>query len=226
MMTRITATAALVLLAACGSASVAEQDAAAQTRVAQTRVAAKPLTIAGVRIGMPATEVQAALASDGWKVETFPGYDWATAVEEQKRQQRGASSFDLPRTGLATIQANKGDEALIVEFRPVPSGAEVKIVKYEAPMAGRTGAQLRAQLTQRYGIPTRAASPQLPLDLTWCSVGEPCRSAYGTAKPALHAQEDVYHKAKLILMAGSDAERAWQAQLQRAAGGASAKSSF
>ncbi len=222
MMTRFTATAALALLAACGSASVAEQDAAAQTAVA-----AKPLTIAGVRIGMPATEVQAALASDGWKVETFPGYDWATAVEEQKRQQRGASSFDLPRTGLAAIQAKKGDEALIVEFRPVPSGAEVKVVKYEAPMAGRTGAQLRAQLTQRYGAPTRAASPQLPLDLTWCSAGEPCRSAYGATKPALRAQEDVYHKAKLILMVGSDAERAWQAQLQRAAGGgASAKSLF
>ena len=123
MMTRITATAALALLAACGSASVAEQDASAQTRVA-----AKPLTIAGVRIGMPATEVQAALARNGWKVETFPGYDWATAVEEQKRQQRGASSFDLPRTGLATIQAKKGDEALIIEFRPVPAGAEVKVV--------------------------------------------------------------------------------------------------
>jgi hypothetical protein len=222
MMTRITATAALALLAACGSASVAEQDASAQTHAA-----ARPLTIAGVRIGMPATEVQAALARDGWKVETFPGYDWATTVEEQKRQQRGASSFDLPRTGLATIQAKKGDEALVVEFRPVSSGAEVKLVKYEAPMAGRTGAQLRAQLTQRYGMPTRAASPQLPLDLTWCGAGEPCRSAYGAAKPALHAKEDVYHKARLILMAGGDTERAWEAQLQRAAGGgASAKSSF
>lgn len=222
MMTRITAAAALALLAACGSASVAEQDA-----VAQTRAAARPLTIAGVRIGMPAPEVQAALARDGWKVETFSGRDWATTVEEQKRQQRGASSFDLPRTGLATMQAKKGDEALIVEFRPVPSGADVKVVKYEAPMAGRTGAQLRAQLTQRYGAPTRASSPQAPLDLTWCSAGEPCRSAYGTARPALHAEEDAYHKVKLILMGGGDAERQWQVQLQRAAGGgAPARSSF
>lgn len=222
MMTRIAATAALALLAACGSASVAEQKATAQTGVTATA-----LTVAGVRIGMPATDVQAALVRDGWKVETFPGYDWATSVEEQKRQQHGASSFDLPRTGLATIQASKGDESLIVEFRPVPSGSEVKVVKYEAPMAGRTGAQLRAQLTQRYSAPTRAASPQLPLDLTWCGAGEPCRSAYGAAKPALHAKEDVYHKAKLILTEGGDTERAWQAQLQRAAGGgASAKSSF
>ena len=181
MMTRFTATAALALLAACGSASVAEQDA-----TAQTRVAAKPLTIAGVRVGMPGTEVQAALTRDGWKVETFPGYDWATTVEEQKRQQRGASSFDLPRTGLATIQAKKGDEALIVEFRPVPAGAEVKVVKYEAPMAGRTSAQLRAQLTQRYGAPTRAASPQLPLDLTWCSAGLAVPYADRHGSPALH----------------------------------------
>ena len=82
------------------------------------------------------------------------------------------------------------------------------------------------RLAERYGAPTRASSPQAPLDLT-CSAGEPCRSAYGTAQPALHAKEDVCHKVQLILMEGGNAERAWQAQLRRAAGGrAPAKSSF
>lgn len=93
-------------------------------------------------------------------------------------------------------------------------------------MAGRTSAQLRTQLMQRYGAPTRSASPQLPVDLAWCA-GVPCRSAYGAAKTALHAKEDVYHKVQLILMEGGDTERAWQAQLQRAAGGGvPARSSF
>jgi hypothetical protein len=222
MMTRITATAALALLAACGSASVAEQDAAAQTRAA-----AKPLDVAGVRIGMTVADAQAALARDGWKIETSSGRDWAVTVEEEKRRQRGDSSFDLPRNGIATIQAKKGDEQLIIEFKPVSSGAVVKLVKYEAPMAGRTGEQLRTQLTQRYGTPTRVSSPSAPLDMTWCSGGEPCRSVYGTTKPALHAEEDVYHKAKLALLEGGDAERSWQASVQRAAGGGTGvKSSF
>ena len=93
----------------------------------------------------------------------------------------------------------------------MPSGAEVKVVKYEAPMGaahGRTGARLGVRLAERYGAPTRASSPQAPLDLT-CSAGKPCRSAHGTAQPALHAEEHVCHKVKLVL---------WRAATQNARG--------
>ncbi len=68
MMTRITAMIALTLLAACGSASVAEKDA-----TAQPREGAKPLTIAGLRIGMSAKNARAKLVGDGWKVEAVRG---------------------------------------------------------------------------------------------------------------------------------------------------------
>lgn len=222
MMTRITAITGLALLAACGSASVAEQDA-----TAQPANAAKPLTIAGVRIGMSATDVQATLAREGWKVETFPGRDWTTTVEEERRRQRNASSFDLPRKGIETIQANKGDEALIISFRPIAAGATVKHVAYEAPMAGRSADQLRTQMVQRYGKPDVSASTQVPPDMTWCTGGERCRMAPGATKPAMNVKEDVYHKLQMHLYDGVETDRGWQAEVQRAAhGGAPAKPSF
>ena len=222
MMTRMTAITGLALLAACGSASVAERDAAAQTRAAS-----KPLTIAGVRIGMSTSEVQATLAREGWKVETFPGRDWTTTVEEERRRQRHASSFDLPRRGIETIQANKGAETLIVSMRPVATGAAVKHVAYEAPMGGRSAEQLRSQMVQRYGKPDVSAATQVPPDMTWCSGGERCRMAPGAMKQALSVKEDVYHKLQMHLFEGVDTDRAWQADVQRAAaGGTPAKASF
>lgn len=223
MMTRITAITGLALLAACGSASVAEQDATAQP----ANAAAKPLTIAGLRTGMSATDVQGTLTREGWKVETFPGRDWTTTVEEERRRQRNASSFDMPRKGIETIQANKGDEALIISFRPIAAGAVVKHVAYEAPMAGRSADQLRTQMVQRYGKPDVSAPTQVPPDMTWCSGGERCPMAPGAIKPAMNVKEDVYHKLQMHLYDGVEADRAWQAAVQRAAGdGGSVKSSF
>lgn len=147
MMTRITATAALALLAACGSASVAEQEAAAQT------TAAPPPTIAGIRIGMPATEVQATLAGAGWKVATSPGEDWAATVDHETKRQRDVFPIEEPRNGIEVLNATKGDEQLIVEFQPMPAGDAVQLVKYVAPAAGRTPEQIAAEMTWRYGKP-------------------------------------------------------------------------
>jgi hypothetical protein len=219
MMTKITTITGLALLAACGLASVAEQEAAAQSRVA-----AKPLTLAGLRIGMPEAEVRAILARDGWKVETFPGKDWANTVETERRRQRGASTFDLPLRGIETVRATKTDETLVVEMRPVPAGASVKDVAYEAPMAGRTVDQLRMQMVQRYGRPDVAAPSAL--DMAWCSGGERCRTALGTMKPALSVKEDSYHKLRMHLSDGVESDQSWQRSVQRAAGGGGAEPSF
>ncbi len=222
MMTRMTAFGALALLAACGSASVVDNDAAAQA----TSVT-KPLVIAGISIGMSATTAQAALARDGWNVEAFPGLDWPTTVRKEVVRQRNLSIYDFPRQGAESLRATKGDETIVVQFHPVPSGAKVSKVAYSAPTSGRTKEQLRTQLIERYGTPTRSAPPQSNLDMDWCTGGEKCRSAYGAAKPAMHADEDSYRKLQLLLLEGVDAERAWQAELQRAVGHEiPAKSSF
>lgn len=220
-MKKLTAITALGLLAACGSAGAGEGQAEAQRKVD-----ARLLTIAGVGIGMSGTAAQAALAADGWKVEIFRGRDWAVTVAEEAGRQRNAPIIDRPRTGIETIQAAKGDEKLIIDLRPVPSGAEVRFVKYEAPMAGRSVSGIASQLVKRYGPASFSSAPGAPLSMTWCSDGERCRSENGSAKPALGAREDVYHKLRLFLSGGGDGDRAWQANVQRAAGGAGAKASF
>ncbi|WP_288413255.1 hypothetical protein [uncultured Sphingomonas sp.] len=94
-------------------------------------------------------------------------------------------------------------------------------------MAGRSPDQMRAQLVQRYATPGLASAPQYPIDMNWYAAGENCRSALARAKPALHAEEDAYHKLKINLLEGLEIERAWEASVQRAAtGGAPATSSF
>lgn len=222
MMTRITAFGALALLAACGSASVVENEAAAQASRA-----AKPLIVAGVSIGMSASDARAALERDGWDVEAFPGLDWATTVRKEVVRQRNLPVYDFPRRGLESLRATKGDETIVVEFHPVTSGAKVSKVAYSAPTAGRTKEQLRGQLVERYGTPSRSAPPQSNLLMDWCTGGEKCRSAYGATKPAMHAEEDSYRKLELLLLEGVDAERTWQAELQGAVGREMpAKSSF
>jgi hypothetical protein len=220
MMKRISAGTVLALLAACGSAGEGGKEAA---RSSSTGPA---LTIAGVGIGTSAVDAQRVLVGGGWKVETFPGRDWATTVAEEAGRQRGKSMVERPRNGLETIQASKGDESMIVDLRPVPSGAEVRFVKYEAPMGGRSGTAVSAELVGRYGPATVASPPGAPLDMTWCSGGERCRSAVGAANPAMGAKEDVYHKLRLSLSGGIDGDRAWSARVQKATGGAPVGSSF
>lgn len=222
MMTRITAMTALTLLAACGSASVAERDAAAQMREA-----AKPLTIAALRIGMSAIEAQATLARDGWRVETSTGEDWAATVDHEAKRQRDVFPIEEPRNGLATLNARKGSETLIVEFQPMPTGDVVKLVKYVAPAAGRTPEQIAVEMTKRYGKPgtTMAAGPVY--EASWCTGGDPCRQIWGNQHTGLEAKLDVYGKLNVSLSQGVAAERAWQAAVKRAAGGSvSAGSSF
>ncbi|WP_152542373.1 hypothetical protein [Sphingomonas sp. RIT328] len=222
MMTRITAMSALALLAACGSASVAERDAAAQTGAA-----AKPLTIAGLRIGMSAPEGQATLVRDGWNVRTSAGEDWAATVDRETKRQRNVFPIEEPKNGIEALNARKGDEALIVEFQPTPGGDVVKSVKYAAPAAGRTPVQIAAEMTKRYGGPgsSRVGSPTY--EGNWCSGGDPCRTVLGNRHANLQAKLDDYGKLNLTLLQGIEADEAWQASIKRAAGSRGpAKSSF
>lgn len=222
MMTRITAMSALALLAACGSASVAEREAAAQTREA-----AKPLTIAGLRIGMSATEAQAVLVRGGWKVETSAGEDWAATVDREAKRQRDVFPIEEPKNGIAVLNARNGDETLIVEFRPMPTGDVVKLVKYAAPAAGRTPEQIAAEMTKRYGRAGVSTVASSVYEASWCTGGDRCRQIWGNQHPGLEANLDVYGKLKVSLWQGVAADDAWQAAVKRAVSGAApAKSSL
>ena len=72
-MKRISAGTVLALLAACGSAG-------AGGKARRSSSTGPALTIAGVGIGTSAADAQRVLTGGGWKVETFPGRDWATTV--------------------------------------------------------------------------------------------------------------------------------------------------
>ena len=221
-MMKLTTTAALVLLTACGSASVAEQEAAAQTRTV-----AAPLTIAGIRIGMTAPEVQATLTRTGWKVETSAGEDWAATVDHEAKRQRGVFPIEEPKNGVAVLNATKGDERLTVEFQPVPNGDAVRLVKYFAPAAGRTPEQIAAEMVKRYGRPGSSQIAASIYEASWCTGGDPCRQIWGNPHQGLAAKLDVYGKLNIALSQGVAAERAWQNAVARAVGGGTAaKSSF
>lgn len=222
MMTKITASAALALLTACGSASVAEQEAAAQTRTASA-----PLTIAGIRIGMGAQEVQATLARSGWKIETSAGEAWAATVDHEAKRQRGVFPVEEPKNGVAVLNATKGDERLIVEFQPMPTGDAVKLVKYVAPAAGRTPEEIGAEMVKRYGKPGFSQIVGSTYEASWCTSGDRCRQIWGNPHQGLEVRLDVYGKLNIALSQGVAAERAWQNAVARAVGGGTApKSSF
>lgn len=213
---------ALTLLAACGSASVAEQDAAAQTKAA-----AKPLTIAGLRIGMSAIEAQAALARDGWKIDATAGEDWAATVDREAKRQRDVFSVEEPKKGVAALNARKGDEKLDVEFQPMPGGDVVKLVKYIAPAGGRTPEEIAAELAKRYGGPGASDVSGSLYKASWCTGGDPCRQVLANQHSGLEAKLDVYGKLNLSLSQGVAAEGAWRTAVKRAtAGSGSARSSF
>lgn len=122
-----------------------------------------------------------------------------------------------PLRGVETIQADKGDEKIIVEMRAMPFGPVVKGVSYTAPMAGRDPRALAQQLYERYGRPTTFQPGQL-IDVTWCTGGERCRFAYAARRLALNVSEDVYHFLHVSSYEGHDAEDAWKAEVQRAVG--------
>lgn len=205
---------AATLLSACGSGS--GQAATGQARTAQASPA--KLDVAGVRPGMPAADVRAALERGGWTVSSFPGHDWAAVVQDQA-QIEGKRQFSiLPKNGIETINGKKGDESVIVIMRAVPSGAIAQRVRYEAPMAGRTADQIRAQMLQRYGRPD-VARPGSLVDMNWCTGGEVCRNAYNTRLPALDAETDVYDKVTVTAYEGKAIDDLWRAKAKLAVGG-------
>lgn len=218
MGTRTTTIMAALLLGACG-----QGDAASGRQKAGT--SERRLEVAGVRVGMPSAELLAALKAGGWKAVPAPGPDWAAKVEEEVDRQRGVMWRSRPRRGITLVDARKGDETLSIELQPVPTGSVATLVRYEAPMSGRTPAQLAAELGRRYGAPTLATNRLGLLSATWCQ--DRCRHFDGAQGTALKAEAQEAAKLKLLLREGVVAEKARAGQLQAAVGQRMpAKSSF
>jgi hypothetical protein len=147
---------AATLLAACGS--MAAPGNGAQAQVAAT--SAKPLAIAGIKIGMEGTTAASVLKRDGWVVTAVPGDTWKEAVADKVHRQRNHGvSTAYTRTGVGGYMAEKWDEMLSVTLVPTPRGGVVDLVDYRAPYAGRTFEDIRRQLVAKFGPPTSAPRP-------------------------------------------------------------------
>jgi len=211
------------MLAACGSGEATSGAAQAQARTKS----AVNLSVAGLRIGMSARDARAELERTGWKVEASPGEDWAAAVDHEIKSQRNVFPIEEPKNGVAVLNATKGDETLVAEFRPTRGGDALKLAKYAAPAAGRTPQEIGADLTKRYGKPGVSTATGGVYEASWCTGGDPCRQIWGNPHPGLEAKLDVYGKLKIALFQGGAAEQAWRTEVKRAVGGAApAKSSF
>ncbi|WP_231420682.1 hypothetical protein [Sphingomonas sp. Leaf205] len=146
-MIRTMAIPTMMLLAACGSATVASEDAQAMTAAATT----KPLDIAGIRPGMKTADALALVKQGGWAVRANPGDSWAETVEQAVAQRLQKLPPSSKRTGVYSYSASKGEETLSFNIDPTPDGGRVGLVQYRAPQAGRTYAQIRTEVIGRYG---------------------------------------------------------------------------
>ncbi len=201
------------LLAACGDAGAGANEAQAQARAGDP---ARRLDIAGVTPGMYAAEAERVLRQQGWKVDVVRGQSWSELVDYESERQRNGSPDLSRKTGIEALDAAKGDEHLEVKMHPVAAGAQVSVVNYVAPLAGRSYDQIRAQMVKRYGEPDRSSRPGAPTDLIYCGGGVRCTSALSSPKQAMSVGLLSATNLRINLLEGGDAERAWRTSLDRA----------
>jgi len=199
------------MLAACGNAGAGAKEAQAQAGSSARR-----LDVAGVAPGMSAAEAARVLRQQGWKVDVVPGQSWSEMVDYEAERQRNGSPDLSRRTGIEALDATKGDEHLEVKMHPVAAGAQVSVVNYVAPLAGRSYDQIRAQMVKRYGEPDRSSPAGAPTDLTYCGGGVRCTSAFSSQKAAMNVGVQSATKLRINLFEGGDAERSWRAKLDGA----------
>ncbi len=138
---------AMLLLAVSGTASV--PSVAQPQKTALNTV--KALDIAGIRPGMKATDAVALLQRTGWTVNADPGNSWLEVVEEAVARRRNEIPPTSAQSGVYNYNAAKGEETVRVNIVPTPDGGRVGVVGYRAPEAGRSYAQIRAEVIARYG---------------------------------------------------------------------------
>lgn len=137
-----------MMLLAIGS-TVSVPSAAQSVKMAPRP--AKTLDIAGIRPGMKGADAVVLLQKTGWTVTADPGNSWAEVVEEAVARRRNQIPPTSARSGVYNYNAAKGEETVRVNIVPTPDGGRVGVVGYRAPEAGRSYAQIRAEVIARYG---------------------------------------------------------------------------
>jgi hypothetical protein len=140
-----------------------------QSQVAEVAGAAtsRQFDIAGVRIGMSAADVAAALAAGGYR-RNYQGMgpNWDTSVARLAAQR----SVRLPGRGeVPSLETYvKGAERVEVQYRPSRAGAVVLEVEYTIVAEAIDQQRFRATLASRFGRPNRSSG----VEMLYCSRGE------------------------------------------------------
>lgn len=127
----------------------------------------RQMDVAGIRLGMGPEDVKAALRTRGYaptpdtmytdrRPWTQAGYDYATRVEEARRQRLSDFKTPMKFANVVTAEAwNKADESVRVEYAVGRSGRRVSQVSYNIPEGRMAWAAMRDNIVEKYGRPTR-----------------------------------------------------------------------
>lgn len=229
-MKKTLAAAAIVIAAAPMSGSGA---AAKPQAVSGAETAAFPLDVAGVRLGMSASEARAGLVKAGYAMPATNGVSYgpsfaARVRAEAARRRTGAATSptmtDRVMTQLQGVGPNR--ETITVGLTAAPTGGStVTSVYLTMPQEVMKGDAFLRQVTAKYGKPD--GSRDQGMTLAWCSA--PLKSVCGTITPFQRRPEAlpnltasvVYNDNTIRLQDGTeqdrDRERAYAAAVDAAA---------
>lgn len=195
---------------------VSPQQSASGT-VATT--SAFPLDVAGVRLGMSASEARAALVKAGYSMPVTNGVRYgpsfaARVQAEATRRRTGAASSptmaDRVMTQLQGVGPNR--EAITVGLTAAPSGGStVTSVYLQMPQDVMKGDAFLRQVTAKYGQPDGRRDQGMTL--AWCSA--PLKSVCGSITPFQRRPEAlpnlkasvIYNDNTIRLQDGTDQDR-------------------
>ncbi|KQN92727.1 hypothetical protein ASE95_08665 [Sphingomonas sp. Leaf231] len=228
---RKTFTAAAIVLAAAPAGGT--PAAATPQAVSGAKTPAFPLDVAGVRLGMSASEARAALVKAGYAMPATNGVSYGPSFAariraEAARRRTGAASSpamtDRVMTQLKGVGPNR--EAITVGLTAAPAGGStVTSVYLTMPQDGMKGDAFLRQVIAKYGKPD--GSRDQGMTLAWCSA--PLKSVCGMITPFQRRPEAlpnltasvVYNDNTIRLQDGTeqdrDRERAYAAAVDGAA---------
>ncbi len=226
-----TLTAAAIVIAAAPAGGT--PAAATPQAVSAAATTAFPPDVAGVRLGMSASEARAALIKAGYAMPATNGVSYgpsfaARVRAEAARRRTGATTSpamsDRVMTQLQGVGPNR--EAITVGLTAVPAGGStVTSVYLTMPQDVMKGDTFLRQVIAKYGRPD--GSRDQGMTLAWCSA--PLKSVCGTITPFQRRPEAlpnlmasvIYNDNTIRLQDGTDQdkerERAYAAAVDRAA---------
>lgn len=226
------AAAAIVIAAAPTTVSAV---AAAPQAVSRAETSASQLDVAGVRLGMSASEARAALTRAGYAISATAGVNYgpsfaARVRAEAARRRSGAGTSptmtDRVPTQLQAVGPNR--ETITVGLAAVPAGGStVTSVYLTMPQEVMKGDAFLRQVVAKYGKPD--GSRDQGMTLAWCSA--PVKLVCGSITPFQRRPEAlpnlkasvVYNDNTIRLQDGTEQDRERERTFAAAVDGAATK---